>query len=75
MFLLHESGLHVAVVAQLSVLDEVILRGPKRIQKSCRNFFQTGTIYCLTDSYVLLQPMFRIRIRIDFDRPDPGGKK
>jgi hypothetical protein len=30
MFLLHESGLHVSVVAQLSVLDEVILRSPKR---------------------------------------------
>jgi hypothetical protein len=33
MFLLHESGLHVAVVAQLSVLDEVILRSPKREKK------------------------------------------
>jgi hypothetical protein len=40
MFLLHESGLHVAVVAQLSVLDEVILRSPKRSKKSSRNLCQ-----------------------------------
>jgi hypothetical protein len=44
MFLLHESGLHVAVVAQLSVLDEVILRSPKRILKSCLNSYKTGTL-------------------------------
>jgi hypothetical protein len=60
MFLLHESGLHVAVVAQLSVLDEVILRSPKRNKKNRLNSCQKETIY--NDSYAVLQLVFRIRI-------------
>jgi hypothetical protein len=62
MFLLHESGLNVAVVAQLSVLDEVILRGPKRKKKLSEFMPKGNNMYCLTDSYLVLQPVFRIRI-------------
>jgi hypothetical protein len=65
MFLLHESGLHIAVVAQFSVLDEVILRGPKRKKKLSEFMPKGNNIYCLTDTYVELQPVFRI--------PDPHG--